>query len=65
MENKKYLTVKEVAEYLAETPYTIREYCKQGKLEFFKPDKRIYITLESVHRYIESGKVNPKSKNDK
>ncbi|MCF7919502.1 MAG: helix-turn-helix domain-containing protein [Candidatus Cloacimonetes bacterium] len=52
MERNAFLTVGEAVKILHVTRRTIYKYCFSGRLESTKPAGKIYITLESVLRFL-------------
>ena len=57
--DKKFLTVKEAAEYLGMTQQGVWKLCHEKRVRYYKPNgKRIYIALEDIELYITSGEVH-------
>lgn len=56
----RYLTVKEVAEVLRVTPYTVRKWIRQGKLFASKTGKEYRIHNGHVQGFINKGYKNEK-----
>lgn len=57
--DKKFLTVKETAEYLGMTQQGVWKMCHEKRIRYYKPNgKRIYIALEDVELYITSGEIS-------
>lgn len=53
---KKMMSTKEAAEYFGVTPFTIREWCKDGTLKAVKPPgtKSWRIPRESVEKLVQT-----------
>lgn len=55
---KKFLTVKEVADYLGSTPAFIWKLTFEKRIRHYKPGgKKIYFALDDIETYITSGMV--------
>ena len=55
---KRYLTVKEAAEYLGTTQQGIHLMAMKKQIRYYKPSgKRIYFALEDIEEYITGGEV--------
>jgi excisionase family DNA binding protein len=54
--NKRLYTVEEAAEYLACSPWTVRELQWGGALPFVKFNRRIYFDLEDLDAFAERNK---------
>lgn len=55
---KRYLTVKETAEYLGTTPQGIYLMATKRQIRYFKPTgKRLFFALEDIETYITCGEV--------
>lgn len=55
---KKFLTVRETAEYLGGTQQGVWKMCFEKRIKYYKPNgKRIYIALEDIENYITGGEV--------
>ena len=58
MTEKKFLTMKEVADMLGVHPVTINRYCNQNKLTYYQVGSRKRFLLEDVEIYIEGAKCH-------
>lgn len=55
---KRFLTVKECADYLGLTPKGVYKLCGERKIRFFKPNGcRVYFAISDVEAYIMGGEV--------
>lgn len=55
---KRFLTVKETAEYLGMTLQGVWKMCHEKRIRYYKPNgKRIYVALDDIELYITSGEV--------
>ena len=53
---KKYLCADEAAEYLGISLRTLYSYVSQKMIAVYKPARKLYISIEELDRFIESGK---------
>ncbi len=60
--DKKYLSVKDIADYLSISPATVRQYIKSNQLEAvrFGNSNLLKISQESFNKFISERKVNTK-----
>jgi excisionase family DNA binding protein len=54
MESNAFLTVEEAVKILHVTRRTVYNYCFSGRLESTKPAGKIYITFESIKKFLEN-----------
>jgi excisionase family DNA binding protein len=56
--DKKYLTVKETAEYMGMAQQGIWKLCHEKRIRYYKPNgKRVFIALSDIEDYITGGEV--------
>lgn len=56
--SKRFLSVREAAEYLDTTVAGVWKMCAIRQIRFYKPtEKRTYIAVEDLEEFITSGKV--------
>ncbi len=48
-----YHNVKEIAKMANVTPYTVREWCKSGKIKSRKIGREIYISEDEIREFLE------------
>ena len=54
---KRLYSIREAGEYLGRTPWAIREMVWSGKLKAVKGDRRIFLDVEDLDRWIEMHKT--------
>ena len=48
-----YYNVKDTAEMLNTTAYTVRDWCKEGKIKSRKIGREIYISEDEIREFLE------------
>lgn len=52
---RKFVTVKEAAEFLGRTEKAVRRMIEEEKLRKYKPDSRVMLDLEELRRFVQAG----------
>lgn len=48
-----YIRVNEAADYIGVKPSTLRKYCKDGKIKFYKPDRIMLFKYCDLDRFMQ------------
>jgi len=54
---KDFNTVQSISSELKVTPHTVRRWINEGKLEAFRPNRKLYITRRAFEKMIEKTRV--------
>jgi len=48
-----YIRIKDASEYLGVKPATLRKYCKEGKVKFYKPDRIMLFKYQDLDHFMQ------------
>jgi len=54
--NKRLYSIKETADYLGRSPWTVAEMVRTGKLPYISDGKRRFLDIEDINRWIVTNK---------
>ena len=55
--NRRLFSIKEAADYLGRSPWTIAEMVRTGKLPYIPDGKRKFLDIQDIDRWIETNKI--------
>jgi excisionase family DNA binding protein len=54
--NKRLYSIKEAADYLGRSPWTIAEMVRTGKIPYIPDGRRRFLDIEDINKWIETNK---------
>jgi excisionase family DNA binding protein len=55
--NKRLFSIKEAADYLGRSPWTVAEMVRTGKLPYVADGKRKFLDIQDIHKWIDTSKT--------